>query len=112
MRAKARAKQVAPKRVAAYTHPPLAPVEQAPDAAPGNYYVSIRDGGRYGLLAGPFRNDHAGALAMVDRARAVAHEVNYREAVWASFGTCRMPGDFDRPGCLNDRLGLPTKVER
>ena len=39
------------------------------DDAPGNYYVSVVDAGRVGLLAGPFPNDHAGALAMVKKTK-------------------------------------------
>ncbi len=79
---------------------------QVPDANPGNYYVSMRRNGGYRLLAGPFRNDHAGALAMVDRARVLACDLD----PWSdfdAFGTVRLPDD-NVPGILNDLLGLPS----
>jgi hypothetical protein len=86
---------------------------QEPDPAPGDYYVTCIDGPRTSLLLGPFTNDHAGALAMVDKARERAIELNS----WAhfySFGTCRMkPEHQTNPpyqGILNDHFGLnPTK---
>lgn len=93
-------------KVEAYTHP-APPSQQAPDPAPGNYYVSVRDGNRLGLLAGPFVNDHASALAMVDQVRKVAQDVDPR-AVFYAFGTVRMAGTYMTPGKLHDLLGLPT----
>src|SRR3546814_7308723 len=52
---------------------------QTPDTKPGNYYVSIVRGKDHRLLAGPFVNNHAGALAMVDAARDLAHEIDRSE---------------------------------
>lgn len=78
---------------------------QLPDTKPGNYYVSVIDGPRSALLLGPFENDHAAALAMVDKVRAKAEEVDPR-ASWYAFGTCRM--DASRPGRLNAEFGLPA----
>ena len=90
------------KTIAAYTHP--APVStQEPDTAPGPYYVSIKDGEKFGLLLGPFAL-HQRALDAVDAARAKAREVNHQQAVWSSFGTCRMKLGFNEPGRLNDLL--------
>lgn len=51
-----------PIEIAAYTHPLATPTTQQPDLSPGNYYVSVRDGERMNVLAGPFVNDHAAAL--------------------------------------------------
>lgn len=63
---------------------------QAPDNKPGNCYVSVvRGDGDWRPLVGPFRNDHAAALAMVDKARAKAEELDPR-AAWYSFGTVRV----------------------
>lgn len=78
-----------------------------PDRSPGNYYVSLVRGKRVSLLAGPFVDDHATALAMVDRAKLEAERVD----PWSWFdpvGTVRMPSDFATPGVLNSRLGLPS----
>jgi len=76
-----------------------------PDTKPGNYYVTVIDGRKTGILAGPFPNDHATALGLVDRARTVACELNPR-AHFYSFGTARFPSDFTTPGVLNKELGL------
>jgi len=79
------------------------------DTAPGNYYVSVVDHikrpNRTGLLAGPFVDDHAAALAMVDRARAAAYEHD-KWAWFYAFGTVRMPKTYTRLGLLNKELGL------
>ena len=81
-----------------------------PDSQPGAYYVTVINGPRVGRLAGPFINDHAAALAMVDQVRKVAEEVNPR-ACWYAFGTCRLPNDDSVPiryGSLNKQMGLPS----
>lgn len=78
-------------------------MSQAPDTKPGAYYVTVVDGARVGRLLGPFVNDHAGALAMVDAARRRAEELDPR-ACWYSFGTARADisgGVLPRPGVLN-----------
>ena len=81
---------------------------QAPDTKPGNYYVSCRrDDGKTVFLAGPFRNDHAAALAMVDRASAEANRVDVR-APWYYYGTARVAHSYKTPGLLNKVLGLPV----
>ncbi len=49
------------------------------------FYVSVVDGSRYGLLAGPY-DAHQDALDNVKGARAMAEAVDPR-AVWYSFGT-------------------------
>jgi hypothetical protein len=77
--------------------------EETPNPEPGAYYVSVRDGERYGLLAGPFVW-HRDALAWVARVRRLAHEVD-RAAVWYGFGTARAHTPRG-PGLLNDRLGI------
>jgi hypothetical protein len=60
---------------------------QAPDPQPGHYYVSVIDGGRRGLIAGPWPT-HAEALAAVDTVRAIACDVEPRAHFYA-FGTAR-----------------------
>ena len=78
---------------------------QTPDTKPGNYYVTCIDGERHARLAGPFRDDHKAALDIVAAAKKIAEELDPK-AVFYSFGTCRTDQDHDRPGVLNDRLGL------
>lgn len=85
-------------------------MEQQPDSKPGAYYVTVVDGGRVARLAGPFMDDHAAALAMVDPVRRKAEELDPR-AHWYAFGTCRMPSDDSVPiraGSLNRYFGLPA----
>ena len=78
---------------------------QPADSKPGNYYVTARDAGRTAFLAGPFRDNHAAALALVDRVSAAAIKTDARAVFW-SFGTTRAPHSFNRPGALNAALGL------
>lgn len=82
-------------------------MNQQPDTKPGNYYVSVaRGAGDWRPLVGPFRNDHAGALAMVDKARAKAEQLDPK-AVWYSFGTVRLDLDVDGPvGILNQEFAV------
>lgn len=82
---------------------------QQPDTKPGEYYVSVHDAGRTALLLGPFTNDHAGALAMVDKVREKAYEIDPKSWFY-SFGTCRLDGGDKVPiraGRLNQFFGLP-----
>lgn len=72
-----------------------------PDNKPGAYYVTVYDGKRYGRLLGPFINDHAKALSLVDAARDKAHTVDPR-APFYSYGTARYPLECATPGRLND----------
>ncbi len=93
---------------AAIAAPPADPKPQQPDTKPGNYYVTVRkECGDFRCLAGPFRDDHAGALAMVDRARELACQVDHWACFYA-FGTARLEYSYSRPGLLNARLGLPS----
>lgn len=81
---------------------------QQPDSKPGAYYVSVVRGADYRLLAGPFLNDHAAALALVPKATQVAQDLDPR-AAWYAFGTCRLdvaPGEVPRAGILNQQLGV------
>jgi hypothetical protein len=78
----------------------------APDSKPGAYYVSVVKGSDYRLLLGPFVNDHAKALGMVDAVRRKAEELDPR-ACWYAFGSCRLDIDADKAppsGILNDRF--------
>lgn len=84
-----------------------------PDSKAGEYYVTVVDGSRVNYLLGPFTNDHASAIAAVDKVREKAEELDPR-AIWYSFGTCRLPvGDKVpiRAGLLNKFFGLPTNRE-
>lgn len=95
-----------PKEIRSYKHPPLNPSAQEADSKPGDFYVSILDSGRYALALGPFRDDHAGALAQVDRVRTHVLD-NYPRAAWWAFGTCRLDSADDNPtGKLNDMLAV------
>lgn len=83
-------------------------MSQQPDTKPGAYYVTVIDGPKVGRLVGPFINDHAAALAMVGKARAIAEKMDPR-ACWYAFGTCRI--DIDgamRPGVLNAQCGVAS----
>ena len=76
------------------------------DTRPGYYYVSIRDGKRFGFLRGPFAT-HQQALDQVNEVMSLSVVANSREAVFATFGTCRIhpdyPGEIPQ-GKLNDRF--------
>lgn len=78
-------------------------MNQQPDNKPGAYYVSVAKGGDWRPLLGPFVNDHAGALAMVDAARKKAEELDVK-ACWYSYGTVRVDidsSDLPPKGILN-----------
>jgi hypothetical protein len=82
-----------------------------PDTKPGNYYVTIHDGARFGLLAGPFRDDHQTAIDLVARCQDLAIQLD----PWAhfhAFGTARIDYDYGKPGKLNARLGLAAEKGR
>jgi hypothetical protein len=79
---------------------------QTPDPRPGFYYVSVVRGDRYVLLAGPYTDHHAGALADVERVRHLAQNVDPRTA-FDAFGTCRCETD-QGPGKLNHLDTLPA----
>jgi hypothetical protein len=79
-----------------------------PDTKPGNYYVTIHDGARFGFLAGPFRDDHRAAIDLVARCQELAIQLD----PWAhfhAFGTARIDYDYHQPGTLNAHLGLSTE---
>lgn len=97
------------KTIGSYTHPPVVADEQQPDTAPGNYYVSARDGDKYWLLSGPYVNDHAGALAMVAKVRAISHREHARSHFYA-FGTCRR--DEDAPLGSFQKAGYDLQLNR
>lgn len=79
---------------------------QEPDTKPGDYFVSVLDGRRYALALGPFRNDHASALARVDEVRHYAHGHGGEWAWFWAFGTCRLDPGSGRVGKLNEELGF------
>lgn len=58
------------------------------DTRPGHYYVSVIDGSRYALLAGPYAS-HKEALGAVRAANDAACKLDAR-AHWYAFGTCRL----------------------
>ncbi len=88
-----------------------------PDGKPGNYYVTVREGKRYGLLLGPFEQRRPGTLAHRQALGLVAwvtHYVsaNWSQSCWWAFGTARLPLDLAPPrGKLNEIL-TPWREER
>jgi hypothetical protein len=68
----------------------------------GSYYVTVVDGRKVGLLAGPY-STQGQASRMVDAARKIAQERN-RDAVWYAYGVSRIasikPGVLQRAGLL------------
>jgi hypothetical protein len=81
------------------------------DTRPGHYYVSVIDGPRYQLLAGPY-DTHAQALAQVDKSKSIAQDLDPR-SVFYGFGTCRIEiTTIPRMGILNDKIGYdPQPME-
>lgn len=82
--------------------------EAQEDAAPlvGEYYATVRDGERAGLLLGPYETREE-AEANMPRARSYVQENDSRGHFYA-FGTARIRWDGRpvKPGKLNDRIGL------
>lgn len=78
-----------------------------PHTEPRDYYVSMRNGRRTALLAGPFVT-HTEALAAVEPAYKLACELD----TWADFytrGTCSLPRyPWNPKGKLNSQLGLDS----
>ena len=74
------------------------------DQRPGNYYVSVVSGNKFGLLLGPY-NSHKEALDKVETAREKAKEVNRAEAAFAGFGTVRVENHTE-PGLFNRVFGM------
>lgn len=74
------------------------------------FYVSVVDGPRYGLVAGPFRTKE-GAEDFVEDAKAIGQDVDPR-TVFAGWGTCGVKDvKLLKPGRLNERLGLQLDEE-
>ena len=67
------------------------------------FYVSIVDGPRFNVVAGPFRT-HQSALDTVDRARDIGNDRDPR-SVFYGWGTVKMATGH-REGSLNQQLGL------
>ena len=65
------------------------------------HYVSVMDGTRYGLLAGPY-STHEEALEMVPVVKELAQRVD-PWAVFYAFGTAAAHG-YNKPGVLNEML--------
>lgn len=72
-----------------------------------NYYVSVLDGDRHVLAAGPY-STHAQALGMVAPVnRLVQAKYDYQgRAAWYAFGTVAMKPGYRVPGKLNAELGV------
>jgi len=73
--------------------------EQQPDPRPGFYYVSVIDGPRSARVRGPFKDNHAAALAAVDKTRRQLEHL-HPFAHFYAFGTCRLETD-EGPGYLD-----------
>lgn len=72
---------------------------ETPDPRPGYYYVSVmRDDGDWRPLRGPYKDDHAAALAAVDAVRDEAQRLDPRGCFY-SYGTIRSESDLG-PGIL------------
>jgi len=97
-----------PKKLEAYRHPWKQPGGPLADDAPGPFYVTAYDPGvgpsKFYLMVGPLPK-HQDALDLVEPARAMAESLDPR-AVWMAFGTARMAPDFNKPGKLNEKLGV------
>ena len=78
--------------------------EQKPDGSKGNYYVSVTDAGKVGLLLGPFKR-HMDALARVFAVKGKAIDLNAKAAFYA-FGTVKMADSHTKPGLLNKHFGM------
>ena len=68
------------------------------------YYVSVIDGNKSNVLAGPFKT-HGEAKTMVDKARNAAQEYGDPKAWFYAYGTCKTPNGY-RDGILNLQLGI------
>ena len=66
------------------------------------FYVSVRDGTRYRLLAGPYAT-LAAAEEQVPAVRDLADALDPRAAFYG-FGTCKVNANALPAGRLNDRL--------
>lgn len=67
------------------------------------FYVSVVDGKRFAVVAGPFRT-HPEALSMVDSAIEAGHKVDPKSHFYA-WGTVKMKNGH-REGKLNTQLGI------
>lgn len=67
------------------------------------FYVSVKEGECYGLLAGPY-DTHDEALEMVPEVKRVAQGVD-PWAVFYAFGTAKTSPGHCKPGTLNHLLG-------
>ena len=79
--------------------------DQQPDTRPGHYYVTAQDAGKTWPMAGPFINDHAGALAAVLAVKDAACNIGGR-ACFMAWGTVRAPESYAKPGPLNSFAGI------
>lgn len=73
------------------------------------FYVSVIDGDRWGLLAGPFPT-HGLALDLVDRVQDEANKIDHK-AHFYGFGTCRVAAEEKKPGRLNDAIGYEQIIQ-
>ena len=67
------------------------------------YYVSIVDGERFNVVAGPFKT-HKEALSMVDPAIKTGRTVD-PESHFYTWGTVKMENGYNE-GCLNAQLNI------
>ena len=82
-------------------------MNQTPSTKQGNFYVTVIRGSRVALLLGPFENDHAAALRMVEPVRKEA-EARDPFMVFDAFGTTGYFDGTNKPGALNAAFGLST----
>ena len=67
------------------------------------YYISVIDGAKYALVAGPFKN-HEQALGLVEQAKKVGYTRDPMSHFYA-WGTCKRPNGYQE-GVLNTLLGI------
>jgi hypothetical protein len=75
-----------------------------------NYYVSVIDGPRFNLLAGPYKT-HVEALAMLRPTQNLANKL-VPQSWFYSFGTVAMKPECTRTGKLNEKLAELDRTEK
>lgn len=83
---------------------------QTPDTQPGPYYVTAKRDTRTAFVSGPY-DTHAEALALVDKARSIAADLDPR-AWWDAFGTARLHDLIAYPQGMLQKWGYSLTLEK
>jgi hypothetical protein len=87
-------------------------VKPVPDTARGAYYTSVVKNRSYCLALGPFHDDHARALAGVERVRRYFSSHHLDPWAACAYGTCRLPDGATAPlGRLSGQISTPTDAD-